>query len=465
MFLAMIMLGMLLPEREEHPLRVLLVQVLLCLSSAYGIIFAAGISFCIVLEIVKEKGAIRFFKELFSDHRTKALLILLFIAVLLVIDLFPRADGYSNKEAIGGNSLLVGLICSFLTFIPNVTLLNGSWLGIEMISIRTMSISTAELLSSSLLGCLFWTLLICSASKRSLKYLIVPYCLFALFSSTIYFSTHHIGLVLIVLVFWIEYNSRDRNKGEIGKNLLGRICHNEKDAILIRQSTTVLCIACLLVPVYWSISASVQEVRQDYSYGRAVASFIREKDLENCTLFSGWNNGVINVENYNEGHDDYINTYWIDSAIPIVAYFDHNIFYNLNSGDDNKAFVYRKIPSYSVSRSMVDDWKKSGAPDLIFGYPKLEQVYGDSFSYSSYSLVEAFECGNIWKDKQARAVLPVFARNELLDEKGLTPLSDAKYGFLNGMISIEKIKEAYEAGIPVEEYLEPLFNELFGIEN
>lgn len=461
MLLVLLLLGINLPKRNEHPWKTFFLLLFLCLTSAYGMLMAAGISICIVIDIWKEKSLLEFFKGFIRDQRILSLVALFICALVLVIEFFPAADGYSVSIK-GDNPLWLCIICALLSFPLNCFFLSSSWFKIEQLSIQTMSIDIVELLGCLVLSVIFWTLAACASSKKNLKYILVPYILYSIFAATVYFSTHHIGLVFLLFLFWAEYISRDEKRFEIGKSIIRRIAKTDRDRSILKYAFIVVCCFSIAIPLYWSVSASVHEISSDYSFGREAASFLRENGLEDCQILCNWN---FEGEKYSvpEGHEDYINTYIVDTAVPINTYFSKNICMNLNYGKADLAYVLHRVPDYSESQEMVKKWAAMGAPDIIIGHPKLEYVYGDTVSYDDYSLVYMIENGFIWKGKSAHGLTIIYMRSDLLDDYGLKALNSTVFSNLEAGFQItEDMKEAYENGIPAEEILKPYLDAIFG---
>lgn len=417
MLLALLLLGIHLSERNEHPWRIFFLLLFLCLTSAYGMLMAAGIACCMAFDIWREKGTKELLKGALKDQRVLSLLVLLLCALILVVEFFPAADGYSVSIE-GDNPLWLCILCALVSLPLNCFFLSSTWFGIEQLCMRTMSISSVELISCCFIGGLFWLLVLCASSKKNVKYLVVPFAFYAFFAATVYFSTHHIGLVFLLFLFWAELISRDENKFEIGKALVHRIAKSDKDQKLLRKVFVVACGFCVVIPLYWFASASVLDIGSNYSYARETASYLKDHGLENNLILCQWNfEGSTFARS--EGHDDYINTYIVDSAVTIDAYFSHNICMNLNKGADEYAYVLHKVPDYLESRSMVEEWATMGIPDVIIGQPNLKYVYGNMISYKDYALVARIESGFIWKNKSATGITRIYVRNDLLDQYGL----------------------------------------------
>ena len=104
----------------------------------------------------------------------------------------------------------------------------------------------------------------------------------------------------------------------------------------------ILGLIFMLVSVYWTASASICDIRYDYSSSRAVASFIKTNHLEQYRWMAGWTrvskndtasnpeiNKIINKDGYCGGTDCIDYTSWYGSTlIDSAPYFDHTLLAN-----------------------------------------------------------------------------------------------------------------------------------------
>lgn len=108
----------------------------------------------------------------------------------------------------------------------------------------------------------------------------------------------------------------------------------------------ILGLIFMLVSVYWTASASICDIRYDYSSSRAVASFIKTNHLEQYRWMAGWTrvskndtasnpeiNKIIDKGGYCGGTDCIDYTSWYGSAlIDSAPYFDHTLLANAYKG-------------------------------------------------------------------------------------------------------------------------------------
>lgn len=456
MILAFLCIGMLLPKRNEHPWAVVGSLTFLCLTSAYGLLMAGGIALCITWDLAREKGFKKLILEVLVDARTQSLLVLLVIAILIVICIRPSSDALGmNLES--NTPLVVRLLCALLTFPTECFLTTTSWFGIEQVSMQLANISWGEAVVQYFIGIVFWTLAICAGSKRNAKYLLVPFALFCIFSAAIYFSTHHMGIVFMLFLFWTELTSRDDNRFEIGETVLSRIATNEKDRNLGHRAYRIFVACCLLIPLYWCVKAAINDIKYPYCYGREAATFLKDAELSNKLVLSDWISDSI-YEKDASANEQYINTSLATTGVVVNAYYQNNVFFNINNGNGDEAFTYHRVVTCDESAQATARWRSEGIPDVIIGKPDLENVYGDSLSYDDYTLVALCESRFIWKTGMSRGQVPIYLRTDLLDACQLKPIEDKHFALMVEGIDIsDEMKEGFENGIPVEELLRPYF--------
>ena len=464
MMLVMLLLGMEFPAWNARPWRVVGLLILLCLTCAYGIVLAGGIAICMLWELLREKGFAGLLRELLRDRRTKALLCLLVCALLLIAEILPRPDTYSPTVAeTDKNSFLVCLLCSLLTFPGECFFTTGSWFAADRTLLQNTSIPLSEMIAFCAIGLLVWLLLICVSSRKNLRLLLVPYLLFAAFSAKVYFSGHHLGVIFIFLLFWFEVQCRDKGFLEIGRAVAARIAKTDRDRRLLRALLVGAGCLCLLFPIYWTVSASTHDLTEAYSFGRGTAEFLKENEMEDSLILTNWNIGGT-LYPQSEGNEDYVNPYMAGTGAEVSAYFSRNMALDLNNGDDHMAYTWHRLGSYEEGERVKAQWRAKGAPELIIGRPKLSTVYGDTLSYSDYSLVKIIYYCNIWKTDCARSAMPIYLRNDLLSRYGLSPITGKEEMMFSGLTVTDEMRAQYESGVPVEEIIEPYLDALFGEE-
>ena len=166
MLLLLLLLGQNMAGRAAHPWRFMALLAFLCLTSAYGIVIAGGISVCILWDLLKEKGMKRFWAESLSDPRSGSLLVLLVIALLLIAEIMPRSDTWVTS-ATGKTPLWICVLCALFTFLGDCLITDSSWFHTDTHLLQKSVIPPGELAAYSILGILILTLILSVSSKKN----------------------------------------------------------------------------------------------------------------------------------------------------------------------------------------------------------------------------------------------------------------------------------------------------------
>lgn len=400
MMLAFVLTAITWSKRNEKPIGFVLSMAFLCLTSSYGIIVAGGISLVWLFEIIQEDG-MKFLK----DHRTLALIGLLILAVLLMAEVMPYADtsataGRNTKDEIGG--ILYKLLFTFVMMIPesSITRVMQYDQGIE----NATSYSAIASSSAVFIGILVWVLIIYYGKKRkTLLWFALPYSLFAAFSSIVYFYGHHIGIGLLVFVFW-AWITLQSNVQIINTEI--------KQAVDI--IVKVLIILSLLVSCGWSIMSLILDICYDYYPSRSAAMFIKDNSLEGYNIMTSWREDMKNKKIV------LIDTNSIGGAVALFPYFDHNIIYNAHNGDDALAYDTHKNASDAENEENLKEWRNKGYPDILYNSPDLDTVFGQvRDDLADYVLVYEKPYGMIWKGDTELYASTIYMRKELQEQLGL----------------------------------------------
>lgn len=457
MLLLFLLLSIIFPVRHEKPWAFIGLLMLLCMTSAYAIVLAGGISICYTWEILQEKRVNRSIKELIRDKRTIALFALLLMAVLLVFQIMPYENTLVTSKNGTSNSFLLCLVIALFTFIGESMLTTGSWFAYDNIGLQQISVNIPEFIIFVILGIIIWNVIICVSSKRALKYIVVPYVMLAVFAALVYFSVHHVGIIYVLFMFWIAILMQDPQRYEIGRSLIDKIAQNERDRKLLRYPALFISIACLVIPVYWTISACSSDIKLEYCPGRSTAAWIKDHNLESCSFMNVWGQG--------DPSNDilYNNTNIVGLPVTINPYFDHNICMNLNLGKDDEGYMHYRIGTREENTEAIQEWKNHGIPDILLGKVRIEEVYGDDLTYDAYTIVRLLPSNRIWKNQKVTNRIPVFVRNDILEEHSLETLTDAGLNYyMNGIQVTEEMLEQLKNGVPAEEVLKPYLDAMFG---
>lgn len=400
MMLAVVLISITWKLKDEKPWRFVLSMAFLCLTSSYGIIIAGGISIVWLLQIISDKKS-RFLK----DNRTIALIALLVLALLLIAEVMPRHD--TSATAGDGFTLvetLYNLLFAFIMMIPESTITRVIEYDQSISYVSSYSITAIS--SAVILGFVIWCLILYYGKcKKTLLWFVVPYTLFAAFSSVVYFYAHHIGIGLLVFMFWAwitEQSDVEMSDTEI-----------KQVATIISQFLAILSLA---VSCYWTVSSCILDVRYDYYPSRSSAKFIKENDLQEYNIMTSWRE-----DKDKDGEITLTDTNSIGGAVAIFPYFEHNIIYNAHKGEDTLAYDTHKNASDAENEENLNLWRSKGYPDVLYNSPNLNTVFDDSTESDmpEYVLVYEKPYGMVWKGTVDMYASTVYVREELREKLGL----------------------------------------------
>ena len=167
-------------------------------------------------------------------------------------------------------------------------------------------------------------------------------------------------------------------------------------------AATVRCfvLVCVVVPIWWSVSAAILDVRCSYSCGREIAQFLKDSGLSEVKILAPWKLESSNGERdeKNTGFYEEMNTnHFALCSSGINAYFDKNIFLNLNDGKDEYAYLNHKRASKEENIRNLQSWKENGYPDVIFDPGSLSVLFDDDKNLPRYYPVFKAKYSTIWK--------------------------------------------------------------------
>lgn len=423
MFLALLLMAITFQERNERPWRFVLSMAFLCSLSGYGIVLAGGVAAAWLYEICAEKRWKLFDFSFWRDKRIVALTVLLAIAVLLMLQIMP----YPNTFAFSidsTNAVWICLLYSFFAMLPDSTLMNI--LPCEGMP-KFSGIDSGQLISAIFVGIVFLLFINWFSAKKNRLYFWIPYILFSVFTSFVYFSAHHLGIILSFVIFFLWIAAGDSPLGEIFHEFFSRMKLSSKDVILIKKAGIALGLLPVIVPFFWTVIASYHEVRYDYFNSKSTAEFLRKHGLENAGFLVEW--GEVISEDWNEEEFfERVNAYGLDVSInpvSVMPYFDHNFCLNLNLGQNDKAYNLHRFANADESRAIFERLRDYGAPDAIIGLIDLSKIYGDEVSMHDYVPVYKItpRYVNVWKFfrpfSDSYKSRYIYLREDLLEKYGV----------------------------------------------
>lgn len=412
MMLEFVLLAMAYKYRNAKPIWYVGVMMLICVTNAYGIVLAGGLSIVWLWEIWREHCQKGFrWKSLVQDRRLWYLAGLLLVALMAICQIMPREDTYAINNVVlqVSNPFWLRFIYTVIVLPADVTMTNvfSDYGFLSMAYFTPMS-----LVSGCIVGVIIWILLLYFGRRRhTLGLLLVPYLLFAVFTSEVYMSLHHIGIGLFFLIFWIwicmEKKDSPKHKEESSRNWY-----------LVRAAQGMAALA-LCVSLWWSISACVLDVGKEYSPGRSMAAFIRANQLDQYRIMAQWRverdeNGAIISEDAN----------FCDGVVEIAPYFDQNIVYNFNDGRDDRNYITHIRSDEEQNSLTYEVWKAEGFPEVLLMQPELSELYdADELSMRDYALVYCAPSEMVWKNTSEYYVNYIYVRRDLLEKIGIEEIN------------------------------------------
>lgn len=430
MYLAFVLIALTFRERNEKPICFILSLGFLCLTSAYGILFAGGITIAWILEdllaSVSQKNSLDVFvKGYIKKKQFLPLIGLLLLAILLLLQILPAKDTYgTNIEHV--NPIWINYLYTFLAMPADAT--------VSDIMSTNSSIMIEEFLVPSLImGCfigmlihLLWSLFL---GYRKHLYYIIPFIMFAGFGGTVYLYNYHVGILFLFYIFLLWITWEDEERLYLGKRIFALIQEKltEEDKKAIHNLPVVIVSFCLLVPTVWTLLSSRLEIGNEYIYAHDMAQFIKDNGLEDCSFLAQWYEGV--DEDFQRPYE-LMNVNKFINCGCLLPYFEKNILWNINDGKDGYNFMPNKVASTEDNIDQVRRWREMGYPDLLILEPDINLIYDGEISIvRDYTCVYAINPAavSIWKGMYDSAAGALYLRNDLLEKYGLQEVAMEDY--------------------------------------
>lgn len=350
-------------KRAEKPFAFAGALMLLCMSNAYGMMFAAGI--CVVWIV-----------ELFTtlkEHRGRqiaAMSVLLVCNVAQLLLMIPKED--TNSVAVYSiGTILYGLVYMLVLGPADAMFLDTGMDARLQNYAQTVVSGNATSYVNLFLGLVTVAVLVYFARKyRKLLLMVVPYVFFSLFSATVYFWYHHIGLIhlWIVFVFWCALSEADKISIRKPPQILDKF--KKKSVKLCKLIPKLALLLCLGVSLAWSVFCSWTDLTKTTWYTKDLAEGIRlvGADQNNCAL--QWEmNGTGPFESIEDYVDasKYTHIPSVTLFFDCLAYFDKNIFYNHNEGNPDISYNRQILADAKTQNEMLEELAEYGYPEFVVG--------------------------------------------------------------------------------------------------
>ncbi len=395
--------------KDEKPFHLVLSLMLMCATSAYGIIFAGGITLAWLWELKGDKKAGEWFRSILTGTRFASLLLLLLFALLNIASIIPRSDTFAASYGLSGNNPLpMRLLYMFTGSLADATCFSAYD---DYDELRYAFFSIPKFIIGCILGaCLLSLLLHCGKKCRTLHLFLIPFSLFALFSGIVYFYLQHIDVLFQFLIFW-GWVCLEKRKAE----------PNEDPIPLSPKIRKALCTAsaiCLIVSVYWTVGACYHETIYQYGFTEQLSSYLNNHGLADYGVMVRWmqltdENGIVT----------YTNTNQTVNGVALNAYYDTNVVINMNGGDPKMTYVTHRIPTEEENLATLEAWREAGLPPITFDRCQLKTLFPNHRDIYAqyYTSVLVLPEYHLWKSGYQYSEHRLYVRNDIARKHLLEP--------------------------------------------
>lgn len=417
--------------RNKTPVRCILSLSFMCLTSAYGILFAGAFCMLWTWEIFQEYRKSSTWGKVVRDIRMYLLFGILALAILLLLCVLPAEDCYYN----GNDETLKDKLFPIIDNILLILLMPFDSVAGCVLNESSDLLTAGGLYSEALGALLFFVVLLLVLHTNQKKALfLVPFTLFMVFCIMVYYSVHHIGIMTMffIFVFWQIWE----DNGELCiPPLFPWIAKRIDSKLTLRFGQAVAVLLILASPV--SAAASCYyDIR--YTYGmKEIVNFIKDNHLEDRTFMCTWaaEMDMGDDNNKNDKGQNLMNSIVWDETLPakdmpeiissyphicgipatVLPYFDNNMFISFNAEDD--CHYMKWLDTHEKTDEIYAQWRSQGLPDFIIGLVPLTEVYSEEeLNGVTYYWVDTLQSGKIFKFYHEDGEWKVYIRADLLDE-------------------------------------------------
>ena len=352
-------------NRREKPFHLMVALLLLCMSSAYGMAFAAGICIVWIIELFTV------IKANYWKHIT-ALAVLLVYNVAQLMLMIPM-DDTNSVVSFSVSTIIYSFLYMCLLGPADAMFLDTGMDARLQHYAEGILTGGAVPYVNLLLGIITVAVLVYFARKyKKVLLLCIPYTLFALFSAAVYFWYHHIGLIhlFLIFVFWCALQDGEKREGIKIPSFVKEIM--EKNGKLCKLIPKLALTLCLGMSIAWSIFCSGTDLFKNTWYTTELAEGIKEVGADNGSCALQWEiTGVGPFEEQSDYTDasKYYHMPSVTQFFDCLAYFDENIFYNHNGGNPEISYNRQLLPDADAQTLIMEENATHGYPDYIIGLP------------------------------------------------------------------------------------------------
>lgn len=382
-------------DRNEKTFRFIAALALLCSSSAYGILIAAGISIVWLYEMIGKPISLYSIKSFMISRQFYSLSILLIYNLWLLSCIYPFPDTYATTAVQRSSDVML----FYMFFMAPAD-------AVCSLVFSNSTPSYLQLISFVFISCIiYFILFVVTKMYQKQALLIVPYLLFAIFGGIVYFSIHHVGIIAMfyLFLFWCCFDEETKVEMPI---FIQRLIRGDATKKYLRIASYVLVFTLIGKSIYWTIAASINDISLNYGTGRETAAFIKNNQLDQLSILAAWRE----IEDP-KGEKYYDYNYL--KVIPALAYFDKNIFYSFNHQLNNQCYLLHEIDKDGL------DTKKSienAYPEVLLSDDFSQFTFDTEINLDDFALVKSVHGNLIWKDNLIENREFIFIRKDLLKD-------------------------------------------------
>lgn len=378
LILGFVLCGIYYNQKSKKPFKMIFSLLLLCMSGAYGLIFAFGIALIWVYELIisniKQKKS---FINIIINNLTQlsALFILLIIALFIVYQMIPYKNTSGTYIDVT-NSIYFRLFYTFF-LLPADSIVYSSYWGEAYLGIYEITPPVM------IMGSIIWIIILLALITRKeaygkIKLFIVPYIIFSIICANLYMYSHHIGIFALFILFWL-WTCFDQNydQEKITKCKTPRHINwlTEGEGKLLYNTEWIIFCFMIIISISWSISSSYEDIVHNYVDARETHSFLKEYNLENAKIMKP---GTFYTINEKQRYELPI------TSIPLITAYlpvQNNTYRSLYKNKPanwvvRSLFITDNDPD---EKSLISYWQSLGYPDITIGECDLSYIYDKSY--------------------------------------------------------------------------------------
>lgn len=403
MVLAFFILATLHNERDSKPVKYTLSLMFLSATTAFGTALAGGMAVVwlwkILVEYVKKSNKI---SSLLKDSRVYCLLALLAYAIFLLVRVLPL-NPYGGMSYVGirQNGILVRSLYLFCGLFSDLFFTNSYTHDF----LADFAFEKFEYITACLFGAaILFGIIYIARRIKNLSEFVIPYIALSVFSVLVYFGVHNSGILFVFLVYWF-WISWDRI------NTIFKVEGTEDKDRKVKLNPVLIGIIFMALPLFWSVSASITDINNTYSFGEKEADFLKENGLENSSICFEWKT---KRDESKAGTLDYYDMKHIINMDRLYAYLDNPTYVNWPFDYSLYTFFHNKETD-DENAKIIENIRQNPKPDVLMGEVDLKMVNGQDYDILT-DYVLAYK-GNIvkpWKSMNFEDDSVIYVKKDLI---------------------------------------------------